>query len=854
MAAAPEAGHKSSEPRKRLQFESLEERTLLALVAAYGFDEGSGAFAADHSGNGHHGSVSDAAWAFGRFGSAPVFDGVDSRVDINDSELLDLSGGMTLEAWVRPTAISSWRSVIIKERPGGEVYHLYANVDTNVPGVYALSTASPNDPQTLLGNSQLPLNTWTHLAATYDTSVLKLFINGSLAASRPLSGELLTSDGALRIGGNSIWGEYFAGRIDEVRIYNHALSQSEIVADMEASVTGAEQTEIISTPHDDIPDFGFDPTIVSVVSGDWSSPSTWSLGRTPMAGDVVSIAASTTVSYDVQSDARLQTIVVQAGGQLTFRTDLNTRVTVVNFMVLEGGELRVGTAANPVAAGVTAEIVFANQPLNPTFDPDQYGNGLIALGKVTMHGAVQSDTFVRLAGEPLTGQTTLTLETPVIGWRPGDRLGLPDTRHLLGGERFSNFEPQWERATIQSISPDGRVLDLDQPADVRSQGSAQQRRRVGVPTARGKSVAQRNDQVRELLRSARTQFFSHRADVDIRYVAFAGLGRTTNADLHPTTNHIGRYPVHFHHLMGPQTPQANGHQYTFVGNSIFCGMPTHNFKWAIAIHDSHDGLIKDNVLYNWAGAGIVTEDGNESFNVFEHNLVMALHSDVNPRANDGRDAAGFWFAGFNNYVRDNVVAGAGSTFQEIVSGVGYKYFMDPPKGLTDLTPILEFARNEAYGAMATGLTIWHLGTDGYLTAAIGQSTIRDFRVWHAWEEGVFAYPIQNVVVDGLVVRGDSRALNPQEGGAGWTSGDYWAGNVTIRRADIQGMYVGFAGSSNTPGVTRIEDSYFRNYSSNIAIQTLATPGTSASKPPRQTQIINTRFDPWLGAQASRRST
>src|SRR5688572_9890064 len=83
----------------------------------------------------------------------------------------------------------------------------------------------------------------------------------------------------------------------------------------------------IQTPFDTIPEFGANPNIVSVASGSWSSPSTWSLGRTPGVGDVVSVAGNTTVSYDVQSDARLQTIVIETGGHLHFRTDLSTRVT-----------------------------------------------------------------------------------------------------------------------------------------------------------------------------------------------------------------------------------------------------------------------------------------------------------------------------------------------------------------------------------------------------------------------------------------------------------------------------------------------------------------------------------------------
>src|SRR5262249_32982217 len=149
---------------------------------------------------------------------------------------------------------------------------------------------------------------------------------------------------------------------------------------------------------------------------------------------------------------------------------------------------------------------------------------------------------------------------------------------------------------------------------------------------------------------------------------------------------------------------------------------------------SHYGLISGNVLYNWAGAGLVTLDGNESFNVIEKNFAMAVRGDENPRNNNGLDGAVYWLHGWNNYVRDNVAADGHGNFQGIVAGSGFNLFNEPAsradrrvplfKGadvsvagqyrLIDMqvTPILEFARNEAYGATATGLTLWHLGTDG----------------------------------------------------------------------------------------------------------------------------------------------
>jgi hypothetical protein len=214
------------------------------LVAAYGFSEGTGVSLLDQTGKGHTGTITGASWtAQGRFDSALMFDGVNDWVTVNDASDLDFTTGMTLEAWVYPTTSGggSWRNLLIKERAGGEVYNLYANADTNSPIIYVVPSAPPNQPLDARGSASLPLNTWSHLAATYDGATLRLYVNGVQAGSRAISGSLLTSTGVLRIGGNSVWGEYFAGRIDEVRLYNRALNAAEIQADM-ATPIGTDTT------------------------------------------------------------------------------------------------------------------------------------------------------------------------------------------------------------------------------------------------------------------------------------------------------------------------------------------------------------------------------------------------------------------------------------------------------------------------------------------------------------------------------------------------------------------------------------------------------------------------------------
>jgi hypothetical protein len=82
----------------------------------------------------------------------------------------------------------------------------------------------------------LALNGWTHLAATYDGATLQLYVNGVLTGIQSGSGALITSTGVLRLGGNNVWGEFFQGRIDEVRIYSRALTQGEILSDMNTPI------------------------------------------------------------------------------------------------------------------------------------------------------------------------------------------------------------------------------------------------------------------------------------------------------------------------------------------------------------------------------------------------------------------------------------------------------------------------------------------------------------------------------------------------------------------------------------------------------------------------------------------
>ncbi|MEV0613899.1 LamG-like jellyroll fold domain-containing protein [Nonomuraea sp. NPDC050404] len=198
------------------------------LVAAYPMNENTGTTTAD-SVDGNTGTLTDTTWsATGRYGPALSFNGSSSWVTVPDAAALRLTTGMTVEAWVRPAAVTSWRTVVMKQHEDGLAYVLTAGSDSNRPHT-AIHTTGDAD---IGGTASLPLNTWSHLAATYDGTTLRLYVNGTQVGQRVTDGPIRTDDGVLRIGGNSLWGEYFEGLIDEVRVYDRALTPAQIHTDM----------------------------------------------------------------------------------------------------------------------------------------------------------------------------------------------------------------------------------------------------------------------------------------------------------------------------------------------------------------------------------------------------------------------------------------------------------------------------------------------------------------------------------------------------------------------------------------------------------------------------------------------
>ena len=202
------------------------------LVARWKFDEESGATAvADNSENNNTGIIYEAIpGVVGQFGNALSFDGEDDYVEVDHNTNLNPSD-ITIEAWIYPT---SWThtdkavALATKRTAHGNGYFLFYYRTTNTITFDWGGSTGANRWNT---GYNPPLNTWTHLAVTRSLTGRALYVNGSLNSSTILAGDpvLVSTTSPLRVGYDSMAAQYpFQGTIDEVRIWNEALTASQL--------------------------------------------------------------------------------------------------------------------------------------------------------------------------------------------------------------------------------------------------------------------------------------------------------------------------------------------------------------------------------------------------------------------------------------------------------------------------------------------------------------------------------------------------------------------------------------------------------------------------------------------------
>jgi hypothetical protein len=203
---------------------------VAGLVGYWAFDEGSGSTAADGSGNGHTGSLNyGASWASGgncKLGNCLSFDGNDDYVRIPDHSQLRITGDLTITAWIKPNKPGSTQSIVSKR-------YEYELGPISATSPYPLNWSHKNSSGTLIQGpltSSSQTGQWQHVALVRSGNQITGYTNATPTPSSTYSSPPSSSSYPLNIGRNPGSNQRFNGHIDEVRIYNRALTPTEIQA------------------------------------------------------------------------------------------------------------------------------------------------------------------------------------------------------------------------------------------------------------------------------------------------------------------------------------------------------------------------------------------------------------------------------------------------------------------------------------------------------------------------------------------------------------------------------------------------------------------------------------------------
>src|SRR5712692_9645595 len=248
------AGNKTTSASVGVTLRNSAPSTTAGLRAAYSFNEGSGSTVGDASGNNNTGTLNGASWTTqGHTSNALVFG--NGYVSLGNPSSLQLTGSLTLEAWVYPTGWPRDDAAVLSKRgdSGDCGWQLDLTIDTG-PRTIGFKLCDPTTGAKILlyGKTAVSLNTWHHVAGVYDATAktMHVYLDGKVDDGS-LSGTIVGSQ--RNSGQNALIGQRssplnfpFIGRIDDPRIYSIALTQTQIQSDLTTPV-GTASTSTTAT-------------------------------------------------------------------------------------------------------------------------------------------------------------------------------------------------------------------------------------------------------------------------------------------------------------------------------------------------------------------------------------------------------------------------------------------------------------------------------------------------------------------------------------------------------------------------------------------------------------------------------
>jgi hypothetical protein len=422
---------------------------------------------------------------------------------------------------------------------------------------------------------------------------------------------------------------------------------------------------------------------------------------------------------------------IEVAGTLRVDPAMDTTLRVTHLQVLAGGRIDWS-----VPCGRHLEVILNDVAIDTTVDPFQWGNGILNFGKFRMIGCERSRSFTTAATDIPSGATSIALDAVPAGWSVGDELIIPDTRQQEPYEYRVRKNVAYRESKVTIAAIEGNTITLSKALDYEHKvirdfdGNVVLKPRVANIT--------RNIVVRSENANGTPGHFAnigHLATWDIRYAAFRDLGRTKSIPLDQTsvdrshigTNQPGRYAVHFHH--------AQGYQSKLIGNAVI-GHPA-GAKWGVVIHQTSDAVVQQNVVIDFPGSGIVTEDGPEVRNVIRQNFVAYVYGGPegvawvinspehnNSRSCFGCEGAGYWFKGMEGTIFEGNEAW-NTRFGEVFmdAPVADRYPGNPGGPLDSVLPrrahwFASHADNVTAANLSAGLDLWRTTKTGLINRHI----------------------------------------------------------------------------------------------------------------------------------------
>jgi len=234
---------------------ACSDRTLVAvgpptlrngLIGLWHFDEETGSTAADSSGNGNEGTLTgftdlSSVWVPGRLGNALAVEARGYVLVPLSASIGNIKTGVTVAAWVYwEGTINDYGTAISRQIGSGinQYYHLALRGTGGLPDIFITPYEPMSTPFT--ATKAAPRNVWTHIAGTYDGANAILYVNGESVRTDPVTGEFPADTTDLILAGNmnnmSSILEQFPGKLDEIELYDRALTPTEIEQLSQAAV------------------------------------------------------------------------------------------------------------------------------------------------------------------------------------------------------------------------------------------------------------------------------------------------------------------------------------------------------------------------------------------------------------------------------------------------------------------------------------------------------------------------------------------------------------------------------------------------------------------------------------------